>query len=344
MNKIRAGIVGCGGIANAKHLPAIRATGDVDLVAFCDIIIERAEQACATYGAEGAKVYEDYKELLKDDSIQAIYVCTPNRSHSFITIDALDAGKHVMCEKPMAKTYAEAVQMVEAAHRVLGQGFLEQAVTVDGIVEFGNRLKQGVRRETCQQALETAESQGTLIEVFHGFRSIQAETSHEFMHPPELAVLIHIAILAFLGRNKAQGHSGIRDPLPQILSYCADITHQPDRILKNILVNPLQNIFSTGISCDFKCTVNMSMAEILTRNRLSIHFKRVGCFYDVHRRHPKLEYTSSVLMDLRYILSQILQNCKQNYARVQLFPDFRQKGAAEFYNPQLLNIICRSRH
>ena len=117
MSKIRAGIVGCGGIANGKHLPSIRATGEVELVAFCDIIRERAEEACKTYGAEGARVYEDYKELLKDDSIEAVYVCTPNRSHSFISIDALDAGKHVMCEKPMAKTYAEAVQMVEAAKR-----------------------------------------------------------------------------------------------------------------------------------------------------------------------------------------------------------------------------------
>lgn len=96
MSKIRAGIVGCGGIANGKHLPSIQATGEVDLVAFCDIVRERAETACQAYGAEGAMVYEDYKELLKDDSIQAVYVCTPNRSHSFITIDALDAGKHVM--------------------------------------------------------------------------------------------------------------------------------------------------------------------------------------------------------------------------------------------------------
>ena len=117
MSKIRAGIVGCGGIANGKHLPSIKATGEVDLVAFCDIVRERAEAACLAYGIEGAKVYEDYKELLKDDSIEAVYVCTPNRSHSFISIDALNAGKHVMCEKPMAKTYAEAVEMVEAAKR-----------------------------------------------------------------------------------------------------------------------------------------------------------------------------------------------------------------------------------
>ena len=118
MSKIKAGIVGCGGIANGKHLPALAACKDrVEIVGFCDIIKERAEQACAQYGAEGAKVYTDYKEMLKDESIQTIHVCTPNRSHSFISIDAMEAGKHVICEKPMAKTYAEAKAMVECAKR-----------------------------------------------------------------------------------------------------------------------------------------------------------------------------------------------------------------------------------
>ena len=117
MKKLRGGIIGCGGIANGKHLPANKRVGQVDMVAFCDIIEERAVKACEEYGAEGAKVYTDYKELLKDETLDVVYVCTPNRSHSFITIDALNAGKHVMCEKPMAKTYAEAVAMCEAAEQ-----------------------------------------------------------------------------------------------------------------------------------------------------------------------------------------------------------------------------------
>ena len=62
-------------------------------------------------------MYTDYKELLKDETIEVIHVCTPNRSHSFISIDAMEAGKHVMCEKPMAKTSEEALAMVEAAKR-----------------------------------------------------------------------------------------------------------------------------------------------------------------------------------------------------------------------------------
>lgn len=117
MSKLLGGIIGCGGIANGKHLPAIKRNGDVKMVAFCDIIPDRAEKAAKEYGCEDAKVYEDYKELLKDKSIDVVFVCTPNRSHSFITIDSLDAGKHVMCEKPMAKTYKEAVEMCEAAKR-----------------------------------------------------------------------------------------------------------------------------------------------------------------------------------------------------------------------------------
>lgn len=114
-NKLKVGIIGCGGIANGKHMPALSIIDEVEMVAFCDIIVEKAEKAAKDYGTEEAKVYEDYKELLADKTIDIVHVCTPNRSHSFITIDALHAGKHVMCEKPMAKTYAEAKAMYEAS-------------------------------------------------------------------------------------------------------------------------------------------------------------------------------------------------------------------------------------
>ena len=114
---LRAGIVGCGGIANQKHLPSIAKTGKVEVVAFCDIIPERAQKAAKEYGAKDAKVYEDYKKLLEDSKLDMLYVLTPNKSHSFITIDALEAGLHVMCEKPMAKTSKEAKEMVEAAKK-----------------------------------------------------------------------------------------------------------------------------------------------------------------------------------------------------------------------------------
>lgn len=126
MAKTKVGIIGCGGIAHGKHLPALKAVKDLEIVAFCDIILEKAEEAKEKYGTPDAKVYTDYKELLKDPEIETVHVCTPNREHSFITIDALHAGKHVLCEKPMAKTYAEAKAMVEAAKetgKVLSIGY-----------------------------------------------------------------------------------------------------------------------------------------------------------------------------------------------------------------------------
>ncbi len=113
--KIKIGIIGCGGIANGKHMPSLSKLGDVEMVAFCDIVLEKAEKAKAEYGTPDAKVYTDYQELLKDQEIEVVHVLTPNRSHAPITIDALHAGKHVMCEKPMAKTAEDARKMVAAA-------------------------------------------------------------------------------------------------------------------------------------------------------------------------------------------------------------------------------------
>ena len=119
MNKkiIKIGIIGCGGIANTKHMPALKKVKSCQMVAFCDIVRAKAEKAAATYGEPNAKVYTDYKELLADPEIDAVHVLTPNRSHSFITVDALGAGKHVMCEKPMAINSAEAEKMIEAQKR-----------------------------------------------------------------------------------------------------------------------------------------------------------------------------------------------------------------------------------
>ena len=117
MAKIRIGIIGCGGIANGKHLPALSRLADVELVYFCDIVEQKAVDAAKKYGTPDARVCTDYHELLADKSIDVVHVLTPNRSHSFITVDALDAGKHVMCEKPMAINYAEAKKMYDAAKR-----------------------------------------------------------------------------------------------------------------------------------------------------------------------------------------------------------------------------------
>jgi predicted dehydrogenase len=115
--KLKVGIIGCGGIANGKHMPSLAKVPEVEMVAFCDIELQKAEEAAAKFGVKDAKVYSDYKKLLLDNSIDVVHVCTPNRSHSFITVDALEAGKHVMCEKPMAINTAEAKKMLDAAKR-----------------------------------------------------------------------------------------------------------------------------------------------------------------------------------------------------------------------------------
>lgn len=116
MRKLRVGVVGCGGIANGKHLPAMKRNGNFEIVAFCDLMEERAQKAKKEYGTEDARVYTDYTELIKED-VEAVYVLTPNSSHASISIAAMEAGKNVMCEKPMAKSYAEAKAMVETSER-----------------------------------------------------------------------------------------------------------------------------------------------------------------------------------------------------------------------------------
>jgi predicted dehydrogenase len=115
MKKIKVGIVGCGGIANRKHFLSISRQPDVEMVAFCDIIIERAQAAAERYGPPDALVCEDYHDLTAREDIDVVHVCTPNSSHAEITIAALNAGKHVLCEKPMAKTAAEAKAMLDAS-------------------------------------------------------------------------------------------------------------------------------------------------------------------------------------------------------------------------------------
>ena len=117
MEKVRIGVIGCGGIANTKHMPAEKRNPAAELVAFCDVIEERALKAREDFGTPECAVYTDYRQLLQDKSIDAVLVLTPNNAHCRITVDALDAGKHVLCEKPMAMNYAEAKEMLAARDR-----------------------------------------------------------------------------------------------------------------------------------------------------------------------------------------------------------------------------------
>ena len=115
MKKLKVGIIGCGGIAIQSTCPPLTSQKDkCEIVAFCDIIRERAEKAAAQYGVEGAQVCEDYHELLANPDIDVVHVLTPNVAHCPITVAAFEAGKHVMCEKPMAATTADAHLMMDA--------------------------------------------------------------------------------------------------------------------------------------------------------------------------------------------------------------------------------------
>ncbi|RTE11285.1 Gfo/Idh/MocA family protein [Paenibacillus whitsoniae] len=117
MQKVRVGMIGCGGIATGKHLPSLNKIDKVEVVAFFDISEERAKEARDQFGAPGAKVYASFQDLLAEEAVDVVHVCTPNDTHAEISIAALEAGKHVMCEKPMAKTAADARRMVEVAKR-----------------------------------------------------------------------------------------------------------------------------------------------------------------------------------------------------------------------------------
>lgn len=115
MSKLNIGIIGCGGIANQKHFPAMKNNSDLcRIVAFCDIVRERAEAGAVQYGAPGAKVYTDYRDLLADPAVEVVHVLTPNVSHGEICVAAFEAKKHVYCEKPMSHSTEDAEKMVAA--------------------------------------------------------------------------------------------------------------------------------------------------------------------------------------------------------------------------------------
>jgi UDP-N-acetylglucosamine 3-dehydrogenase len=114
MGKMKVGIIGCGSIAKHRHLPEYARNEQVEVVAVCDIVENRVNELADTYQA---KAYTNYEDLLANPEIDAVSVCTPNYLHAPISIAALNAGKHVLCEKPMATSRAEAEAMIEAAEK-----------------------------------------------------------------------------------------------------------------------------------------------------------------------------------------------------------------------------------
>ncbi|KJL06225.1 MULTISPECIES: Gfo/Idh/MocA family protein [Priestia] len=112
MAKVKIGVIGCGSIAQHRHLPEYKMNELVELVAVCDINTERANSVAQQYGV---KAYTNYEELLASGTVEAVSVCTPNYLHAPISVAALNSGVHVLCEKPMATSEEEAKAMIEAA-------------------------------------------------------------------------------------------------------------------------------------------------------------------------------------------------------------------------------------
>ncbi len=121
--KVRVGIVGCGSICEHRHAPEYHANPHVEIVSFFDPSRERAEKMVRLFGGRPAS---DYSEITRDPGIDAISDCSTNDAHHVISTDALEHGKHVLCEKPMATTLQDARTMVEAgrkAGRILMIGY-----------------------------------------------------------------------------------------------------------------------------------------------------------------------------------------------------------------------------
>lgn len=159
MEKMKIAVIGCGTIANSAHIPAYIANGTVEIKYFCDIIPERAEAAVEKYGC--GKAIVSYHDVLADPEVVAVSVCTPNNVHKTISIDALNAGKHVLCEKPAARTYSEALEMKEVQNKT------GKTLNI-GVV---NRFNNGVN------VIKNLIDEGELGEIVHVYASFRAHRS-----------------------------------------------------------------------------------------------------------------------------------------------------------------------
>lgn len=112
MGKIKVGVIGTGFIGPA-HIEALRRLGNVNVVALADVDEPTARAKAAALGVE--RSYGDYREMLADGDIKAVHICTPNNLHYAMSKEAIEAGKHVVCEKPLAISAAEGEELVRMA-------------------------------------------------------------------------------------------------------------------------------------------------------------------------------------------------------------------------------------
>jgi predicted dehydrogenase len=112
-SKVGVGVIGVGGISSHVHLPGLQLSPHAEIVALCDSDSDRLQQQARAYGV--AHTFSAYEELLQDPAVDAVVVATPTLLHAPIALAAIAAGKHVLVEKQLGMSYAETVQMYEAA-------------------------------------------------------------------------------------------------------------------------------------------------------------------------------------------------------------------------------------
>ena len=115
-NKKVVAVIGCGRIVKNAHMPALSKLENVRVKYACDAILEKAEQMKQDFPIIENAV-QDYKTVLADSEVDAVFVITPNHLHYTVTMDALRAGKHVFCEKPIAINYELACEMAQEANK-----------------------------------------------------------------------------------------------------------------------------------------------------------------------------------------------------------------------------------
>ena len=143
MAKLRLGLLGCGGIAQIAHLDAIRKAHNVDFIALCDA----AQDLCKEIGAKHKvpKLYFDHEQLLADPDVEAVLIPVAHHFHAPLSIAALEAGKHVLVEKPLAVTVQECEQIVAAVERTGKQLQMGCMKRYDPGLQFAQKF---VREET----------------------------------------------------------------------------------------------------------------------------------------------------------------------------------------------------
>ena len=158
-------------------------------------------------------------------------------------------------------------------------GLPELTVAVDGVVEVGDRLHQGIGGELAEQLLELAEGNGGLIEILIGLGGVQAEAVDELVHSPELALLVLVAVLSVLGGQEMQRPAGIVHPGTDVVGDGTGIFHQADGILEHIGIDALQHIRCALIRDDLKGGVDVAVAEGGTLDRLALQAEGIDSLF-----------------------------------------------------------------